>query len=178
MFPCFGRLNAIFIGFVYGLCLVPACFAQNVKLAWDPNHESDLAGYRVYAGTATRKYATNYFAGNITNYTVTNLTVGTKYFFAVTAVNKAELESDYSNEVNTTVTSGTTEIILQPTVNGMQYQVQGHGLAGKTYSFQASDDLSNWHAISSAIAGAQGQFSYTTNNFRGVRFRFYRAVQQ
>src|SRR4051812_16125299 len=107
MFPGFGRLNAIFIALMYGLSLVSACFAQNVKLAWDPNHESDLAGYRVYVGITTRKYSTNYFAGNITNYTVTNLTVGTKYFFAVTAVNKADLESDYSNEVNTTVTSGT-----------------------------------------------------------------------
>jgi len=77
--------------------------AADVTLQWDRNTEPDIAGYKVYYGTASRVYGVPIvLAGNVTTYTVTGLTSGT-YYFAVTAYNTAGLESGFSNEVFTTL---------------------------------------------------------------------------
>ncbi|MDO8955978.1 MAG: fibronectin type III domain-containing protein, partial [Deltaproteobacteria bacterium] len=60
-------------------------FASQIRLAWDPNTESDLAGYKVYYGTASGTYGTPVDAGNVTIYTLTSLTLAQTYFVAVTA---------------------------------------------------------------------------------------------
>jgi hypothetical protein len=73
--------------------------AAQVTLAWDPNPESDISGYRLYYGLSSGSYFTNVFVGNVTNYTVLELAEGVTYYFAVTAINTANLESDPSNDV-------------------------------------------------------------------------------
>jgi hypothetical protein len=88
------------------LSAAPA-FAGDVTLAWDPNTESDLAGYKVYFGTAPGTYGTPITLGTQTTYTVTGLPPGT-WYFAVTAYNTSGLESAYSNEVSTVVTATST----------------------------------------------------------------------
>jgi hypothetical protein len=75
--------------------------AGDVTLAWDPNPEQDLAGYKLYYGNASRSYSQALALGNVTTYTVTGLASGT-YYFAVTAYNVAQLESGFSNEVSKT----------------------------------------------------------------------------
>jgi len=82
---------------------VPA-FAADVTLSWDPNSESDLAGYRLYYGTASGVYGMPITLGIQTTFTITNLPPGT-YFFALTAFNTSGLESGFSNEVTTTISS-------------------------------------------------------------------------
>lgn len=87
--------------------------ANSVTLAWNPNSETNLAGYRLYWGTATRVYSGTNTVGTtiITNVVgtnvirsvqnvVSNLVVGRRYYFAVTAFTEDGLESDYSNEVD------------------------------------------------------------------------------
>jgi fibronectin type 3 domain-containing protein len=57
--------------------------------------------YRIYFGTASRTYLQARGQGldaSGTNYTVTNLQSGRRYYFAVTAVDATGAESDYSNE--------------------------------------------------------------------------------
>ena len=82
------------------LCLL-GLGAQSVTLAWNANTETNLAGYRLYHGTATRSYSTNVAVAHpATTVTVTNLQAGTTYFFAVTAYTTEGLESDYSDEVS------------------------------------------------------------------------------
>lgn len=84
------------------MMLSPFAFAEDVTLAWDPNSETDLAGYKLYYGNAPRTYGTIINVGNVTTFTVTGLVgVGT-YYFAVTAYNTAQQESLYSNEVSQT----------------------------------------------------------------------------
>jgi hypothetical protein len=79
----------------------------SLTLAWDPNLEPDIAGYKLYYGTASGRYTsavivgTN-IVGNAVTATVSNLTAGTTYFFVVTAFNGAGLESDPSSEVTNT----------------------------------------------------------------------------
>lgn len=74
--------------------------ASYLTLAWDPNTEPDLAGYRVYYGTESREYADSIDVGNITTYQLDNLLDGVTYFIAVTAYDTSGNESDLSHEVS------------------------------------------------------------------------------
>ena len=78
----------------------------SVTLTWsvptanaDETALTDLAGYKVYYGTASESYTTPIDAGNVTTYTVTGLSTGT-YYFAVTAYNSTGDESGFSNEAS------------------------------------------------------------------------------
>ena len=81
--------------------LVPASNAQafRLTLAWDPNTDNDLAGYKIYIGYAPKKYSWTIDVGNRTTGTVDNLVDGTPYYFTLTAYNSKGLESGFSNEV-------------------------------------------------------------------------------
>jgi hypothetical protein len=74
--------------------------AAEVNLAWDPNSEPDLAGYRVHYGLGSRNYDHVMDVGSSTSCVVTGLEQGRTYYFAATAVNTANIESDFSNEVS------------------------------------------------------------------------------
>ena len=67
-----------------------------MTLAWDPSPGSDIAGYRLYEGAASRTYTNVIDAGNATNGTFSSLVSGATYFFAATAYDTNGLESDYS----------------------------------------------------------------------------------
>ncbi|HEX7081027.1 MAG TPA: putative Ig domain-containing protein [Gammaproteobacteria bacterium] len=75
-------------------------------LSWLPPTEKtdgsplELAGYKIYWGTASRSYShvEEVGAGTAT-YVIENLTPAT-WYFAVTAVDSEGLESDYSNEAS------------------------------------------------------------------------------
>jgi chitodextrinase len=76
---------------------------DTATLAWDAVTAPSLSGYRLYYGTAPRTYIQSAGAGvdvgNVTTFTVTGLSSGTRYFFAATAYDTAGNESGYSNEV-------------------------------------------------------------------------------
>jgi hypothetical protein len=61
-----------------------------------------VVGYRVYFGTASRTYqqalGLGFDAGKSASYTVSGLTAGWQYFFAVTSVDANANESAYSAE--------------------------------------------------------------------------------
>ncbi len=72
-------------------------------LTWNPNTESDLAGYKVYVGTRPGQYDVSgspYVLGKTAAYTVANLPAGQTYYFAVSAYDSAGNESALSNEVS------------------------------------------------------------------------------
>jgi hypothetical protein len=97
--------RAILIGLAI-LCMshaVSTWGAVSVTVLWDANTETNLAGYKVHYGVASRSYGNTSDVGNITNATVSGLIEGTTYFFAVTAYDTSNLESDYSDEVFYTV---------------------------------------------------------------------------
>jgi len=86
------------------LVLLAACpaLAAELKFSWLPNTEKDLAGYRIYYGSASRKYAgfvdmgmPAVVAGKIV--VKAEIPYGNG-FFAATAYNAAGFESDFSNE--------------------------------------------------------------------------------
>ena len=79
-------------------------FAASVTLAWNPNSESNLAGYKVQYGTAPGVHPTTVDVGNQTTYVVGGLGPGT-YYFVVLAYNTSGLQSPLSNEVSVTITA-------------------------------------------------------------------------
>src|SRR2546425_1622860 len=96
------------------LCsLAPALSsAAQVTLVWDPNTETDLAGYKLYYSTSSGSYQSSVDVGNLTSYTLSGLLEGRIYYFAVTAYNLSLGESGFSNEVNKAIAD-----VTPPTVS-------------------------------------------------------------
>jgi hypothetical protein len=90
-----------------------------VTLTWDPNTEPDIAGYKFYYGVQSRIYTNVADVGNLITNTVSGLTEGMTYYFAVTAYNTAGVESDFSNEVNYTPTAPTNLVNQPPTIDSL-----------------------------------------------------------
>ena len=75
-FFSFSRKGAFFILVLSGLLLlllailsllVPAAHAGQVTVAWDPNPEPEVAGYKIYYGTSPGNYTESFDAGNATS---------------------------------------------------------------------------------------------------------------
>lgn len=106
--------------------MVMAAWGAEVTLEWDPNTETDLAGYRIYYGNAARPidpvpvppafYPNKVDVGNVTVYTITGL-VDENWCFAATAYNTSGAESAYSNEICTGINS------IPPAAPGIRIKV-------------------------------------------------------
>jgi Fibronectin type III domain len=92
-----------FLGGIASLVIVsllPVHAVQSVTLAWDANPMPNIAGYKLYYGTAKGKPSQSVDVGNTTTATVSNLDDETTYFFTVTAYTTGALESQMSNEIS------------------------------------------------------------------------------
>ena len=77
-----------------------------MTLTWTANRESDLAGYKIYVGTASGTYSfpgSAFVIGNVTSYTISDLPKGQTYFFAMSAYDSAGNESPLSAEVSKSI---------------------------------------------------------------------------
>ncbi len=72
---------------------------SRATLAWNAVTGTPITGYRLYVGEAPNNYTRTINVGNVTSSTVSGLTVGRMYYFAVTAYNSAG-ESARSNMVS------------------------------------------------------------------------------
>ncbi|HEY3128385.1 MAG TPA: DUF5719 family protein [Acidobacteriota bacterium] len=131
------RLLALRLLFTVYLVCQLASYAQagTVKLAWDANADSNLAGYNVYRSqTSGSSYARLNGAVVLTpSYTDNTAVTGQTYYYVVTAVNTLSQESGYSNEVPAAVISNN----LQPTISPFVFSPNGDGV-NDTIAFQFS----------------------------------------
>jgi len=81
----------------------PQAVAASATLAWDPVQSARLAGYVLHFGPSAGSYSSKIDVGNATTRTVSNLTEGGTYHFAVTAYDASHVESAFSNDVSVTV---------------------------------------------------------------------------
>ena len=98
-------------------------------LTWSANTEPDLAGYKVYIGSASDTFGSlssvanptapafgsPISVGNATTFQVTNLPIGQTYKFAVAAVDTSNNESNFSNEASKFVGSGAPSVPIRQT---------------------------------------------------------------
>lgn len=110
------RCLFLFLPLAAFLWLIPAgpAAAASLRLSWEPNQESDLAGYRLHFGNNSRSYSDIALLGDRTNYVVAGLTAGATYYFTVSAYNVEGQESGFSNEVSWTAPSPVEISNLQP----------------------------------------------------------------
>ena len=97
------------------ICFMLASYAAiaaagTATLAWNaPTTNADntpltnLAGYKVYYGTASTKYGAPVDVGSARTFQVNTLAEGATYYFSVTAYNTAGLESGFAGEVSKSV---------------------------------------------------------------------------
>jgi type IV pilus assembly protein PilY1 len=110
----FPKLIFSFIVLFFTLLSAQFALAAQVRFAWDPNTESDVAGYKIYYGTSRQSYTGSVDVGNVTSYTLTGLKKGETQYIAVTAYNTSGSESSYSTEVSGVATETTLPVSETP----------------------------------------------------------------
>jgi hypothetical protein len=88
------------------VCLIlgsSAVSGATVSLAWNPSSATNVAGYNLFYGVASRQYRFSLDAGTNTTITVRGLADGQTYYFATAAYNSLGDESEYSNEVSNSI---------------------------------------------------------------------------
>ncbi len=150
---------------------VPA--AQSITLAWIPSPDTNVMGYNIYYGVASRTYSNEINVGNVTSATISNLVAGVTYYFAATEYDNLGQESDFSDEVSYLVPDGLPTMQIHGMVAG-QFILTMTGQTNHTYEIQATQDFKTWTTIGSATIGASGSLDFTDTNAQSFPERFYR----
>jgi hypothetical protein len=93
------KWNLITVLVVFAIISSQVTFAAAVRLTWQSNAESDLAGYRVYYGSSSHSYTSIKDVGLSTTTDINGFTSGTTYYFAISAYDNSGNESDLSDEI-------------------------------------------------------------------------------
>lgn len=86
--------------FTFSLMIVGYAYAGQVTLAWDASGDQDVAGYTIYYGPASGDYKYSRDVGIVTTCSIESLPDGEMYYFAATARDSYNNESDFSEEVS------------------------------------------------------------------------------
>jgi len=154
-------------GILCFLCVLLGGISESadVTLAWDPS-PSTVEGYRVHyrTGTAGAPYTSSIPVGDVTTTTVTGLTEGLTYFFAVTAYAGAS-ESGYSNEVSATIpipdTTAPAVAISTPTADATYTTGTTPVTLGGTASDSAGVTMVTWTSHHGGTGTCNGTASWS-----------------
>lgn len=80
--------------------------AGPIGLSWTPSATVAAASYVLYRGVEPGVYMTRVNVGALPRATVSDLTLGTTWYFAVTAIDADGYESPFSNEISYTPSNG------------------------------------------------------------------------
>jgi hypothetical protein len=143
---------------------------QNVALVWSPSVSPNVIGYDIYYGGVSGIYTNKTIVGNVTNLTVPGLTDGSTYYFVVTAVNSAGIQSSFSSQLPYTPTTAPVLGSAIYSKSGFSFQVSG--ISGSNCVIQVSTNLFNWSPLLTNTV----PFQFTDSNANHFSRRFYRAV--
>jgi len=151
-----GILGALFIWIISG---VIASGSQDVSLQWNPNSDTNVAGYALYIGTNSGDYPSRIDVGTNTIATLAGLSNGLTCYFVATAYDSAGVESTPSNETNFVA-----PINNPPTLNPLSSNYNIAPLSLLVISNTASDSLKNDALTFSLDAGAPTNMFIDTNS--------------
>ena len=141
---CLNGIGVALVLVALALLSVRNCRGAEVRIAWDPPTNNvdgspltDLAGYTLHWGAASRAYSSMTNVGNVCTTLVNGLVDGATYYFAGRAYNTASTFSDYSAEL---VYSA---FALQPPV-----------LLGHTYTISTGKAAIRWSLVTKTTTGA------------------------
>jgi fibronectin type 3 domain-containing protein len=77
--------------------------SQSVELTWNPSPDPNVVEYNVYYGTQSRHYTASITFSDVSDVVIPALENGRTYYFAVSAIDDSENESDLSNEASYSV---------------------------------------------------------------------------
>jgi hypothetical protein len=147
---------------------LPVHAGQGVTLTWRPSSATNVAGYKIYYGTACHTYAGAVVVGNTTNTAIAGLAPGTTYFFAATTYDRAGDESAFSNEASYAVPAAAA--LTDAVRTGGQFSFTVSGSAGQQYVVEASTNLLDWMPVATNAA----PFVFTDTSCGSFNRRFYR----
>lgn len=106
-----------------------------VDLKWDGAVDLSRSGFNIYYGQVSGQYSRRRVIGNLSSYRISELTNNQTYYFAVTAYDTSNNESDYSNEVGVIVNQPLSSThpfatLFQKTVASIPMQPQNGPLVG------------------------------------------------
>ncbi len=147
--------------------------AGQPTLAWNAVNSPTPAGYKLYYGTVSGSYAYSVNVGNTTTYTMSGLSTGATYYFAVTDYNSGGLESGYSNEVSYTVPSGCTYSISPTGVSVSASGATGSiGVTTQSGCAWTASSAASWMSITSGSSGTgNGTVNYAVAANTGTSSR-------
>lgn len=160
-------LSALVFVFIlfFSVCPLKA-HAGQATLSWGASSSTAVTGYRLYYGTASGNYTQNVDAGNVTTFTVGNLTDGQTYYFAAKAYDAAGNLSGYSNETSAVISSVSKLTVTIGGVGGGSVNSNPAGIAcstGSCYSDYASGTQVTLLATSDANSAFAGWSGACTN---------------
>jgi hypothetical protein len=148
------------LGFASAVHLLLACVlitafattahSQSAVVAWDPNSEPDIAGYRIYRSELLGTYPPVSLNNGLTtstsftDYTPQN---GRTYYYVITAMNSVGMESDYSDAITVTippkitnqppaVSAGSSQTVILPASATLSVTASDDGLPYNTLTYR------------------------------------------
>jgi glucuronoarabinoxylan endo-1,4-beta-xylanase len=121
-----------------------------VSLDWLDNSEGDLDGYNVYRSeTSGGDYSEIASLVTSSDYIDSDVTVGTTYYYVVTAVDVSTNESGYSNQSSATPYDGT-----PPAVPTALFAIPDNGSVSLDWQDNSEDDLDGYNVYRSTTSGS------------------------
>jgi len=149
---------------------------RSVTLAWDPSAGTNIAGYHIHYGVTSGTYTNIVDAGNTVSATISGLIEGVRYYFAATAYDTDDLESDFSNEIVYTIPVTSNAI---PTLNAIANLTIAEGAGQQTVSLSGISSGAPTESQTLAVAASSSNtglipnptVTYTSPNTSGsIRF--------
>jgi hypothetical protein len=175
LYPCI-RAAASALGLILRLgalsCIIAFGQAETVKLAWNPNPEPNIAGYRLHYWKQNDRLPVILDVGKQTSAAVNDLAPSTTYYFAVQAYNDVGLMSRLSSPVSYTskalwalAVKAKSGAVLPENGGSVSLGFVNLGAISDTYTFSITNNGRNTLTdVSFALDGAgAGNFLATGN---------------
>jgi hypothetical protein len=171
---CFATIGVL-------ISFAASCAEIGVTLEWDPNPESNVAGYNAYVGTQSGHYERIIDAGTNTVVRISPLDPGVTYCFAVTAYTADHLESPFSDEIVYTVGIDGTNAMLKPltitvTKLNLPVTISFSVKPGRHYLVQATTDFLTWQTLEDFFFETSAAVLWDDPESSAHSSRFYRVV--